>query len=422
MPLLRLLFPRAPLQWAGPILACGLMIGLFGLLFLIGGFIDLSASTPHPEGWAATLHYAFRRSIAHHADPKSVPADLDSPAMVMKGATYYATACGHCHGAPGLGQNPVALMMRPRPQYLPAVVDQFAPAELHYIVLHGVKYSGMPAWPAQSRPDEVWPIVAFLRAMRRTSYAQFRMLSRGDTPVQPTADPGLAFGTPGRLQRYALYAPDQPSDREHRYDRPVYGFDAFADSGDPRVTCAACHGADGAGRPGGAFPNLTIQTQTYLKDALTAFATGQRQSAYMQTVATQLSPGQIDALADYYGRIPARPLPAAGPVDPQTRAIGARIVGYGDKARGIGACSSCHGITRAVGKAVPRLEGQGAQYLIDQMRVFRSGGRGSSGSTNPMNRIARDLTDRQITAIATYYASTPPGVKAVQAARAVAAQ
>lgn len=419
--LFRLIFPRNPMQWAGPIIACGTVIGLIAMLVLVGGFADLGASTPHPEGWAATLHYAFKRSVAHHADPKAVPADLDSPAMVMKGAAYYATACSHCHGAPGLGQNPVALMMRPRPQYLPAVVGQFSAAELHYIIRHGVKYSAMPAWPAQSRPDEIWPVVAFLRAMRTTSYAQYRALSRGDAGSPSAAAPAFAFGEPGRLADYALYAPDQPSDAEHRYARPAAGFDAFADAGDPRATCAACHGANGAGRPGGAFPNLTIQTPTYLKDALTSFANGQRQSAYMQTVATQLTPRQIAALADYYGNLPATA--ATGfPADARLQAEGARIAAYGDKMRGIGACTSCHGITRAVGKAIPRLEGQSARYLIDQMRIFRSGGRGSSGSVNPMNRIAQALNDRQIAAIATFYASTPPGTKDLAAARAVAAQ
>lgn len=415
----RLLFPRAALQWAGPILACAGVIVVIAVLVLISGVADLSASTPHPEGWADTLHYAFRRSVAHHADAQAVPADLDSPAMVMKGAAYYATACAHCHGAPGLGQNPVALMMRPQPQYLPAVVDQFTPTELHYIVLHGIKYSAMPAWPAQSRPDEVWPMVAFLKAMPQASYQQFREWSRGDAPAPRAPPSGLAFSVPDRLQGYALYAPDQPSDREHRYARPAYGFDAFADAADPRSTCATCHGADGAGRPDGAFPNLTIQTTTYLKDTLTAFATGQRKSAYMQTIATQLSPQQIDGLAAYYGNLPAKAA-VGGPVDAARRALGARIVAYGDRARGVGACTSCHGITRAVGKAVPRLEGQSARYLIDQMRAFKSGGRGSSGSVNPMSRIAHDLSDHQIMAIASYYASTPPGTKALPAAQAAA--
>lgn len=415
------LFPKTLLQWAGPVLTCVLAALLLAVLVIASGISDLSASMPHPEGWATILHVAFKRSVAHHADPRAVPADLDTPSMVEKGAAYYATACAHCHGAPGVGQNPVALMMRPRPQYLPAVVGEFTPAELGYIVRHGVKYSAMPAWPAQSRPDEVWPIVAFLRAMPKLRYARFRALAYGDGRQTPTDAAIPPFAPPTRPTTYALHRIDQPSDAEHLYAAPVFGFDSGGPGDSPIVPCARCHGADGRGRAQGRMPDLTIQTPTYLYDSLIAFARGTRKSGYMQTVATQLSRAQMAALARYYGNRPAAPGPAPQPgIDPARKKEGARIAAYGIAGQGAGGCTNCHGITKAIGKAIPRLEGQGYGYLVDQMRAFRTGGRGSTRGINPMGAVAHRLTDHQVAAIAAYYAATPPGADAVPTARAAA--
>ena len=52
--------------------------------------------------------------------------------------------------------------MLPQPPYLGTVVEKRSPQQLFYVIKHGIKFTGMPAWPAQSRDDEVWSVVAFL--------------------------------------------------------------------------------------------------------------------------------------------------------------------------------------------------------------------------------------------------------------------
>ena len=42
------------------------------------------------------------------------------------------------------------------------------PNELFWIVKHGIKYTGMPAWVALDRDDEVWAVVAFLNGTPRS--------------------------------------------------------------------------------------------------------------------------------------------------------------------------------------------------------------------------------------------------------------
>ena len=57
-----------------------------------------------------------------------------------------------------------------------SVVD-WSDEELFWIVKNGFKYTGMPAWPAQGRDDEVWAQVAFCALSRHTA-ATYAILPR----------------------------------------------------------------------------------------------------------------------------------------------------------------------------------------------------------------------------------------------------
>ena len=401
--LLPLLFPRRFSQWAGPLVVATITGLLAAAMIVVSGVVELSAAKPHPEGWARLLHYTFARSTAFHAGPPA-PADIDSPVRVAAGAAYYGQVCARCHGGPGFGQNPVVLSMHPRPQYLATDLPSagFTAPELFRIVKAGVKYSAMPSWPADRRDDEIWQLVAFLRVLPKLTPDQFRQLA---AVQQGPGNAAAAFGPPAPLHRYRLRNDDEPPATSFAYRSPAFGFSGYALTADPVATCARCHGADGAG--GGAFPNLTIQSRDYLARTLAAYAAGRRRSGFMQVIATELSPTQIDALATHYAALP-RKAAAAGQSAP---AEGQQIALVGVPAKGLGPCAGCHGVTPAAIKAYPSLEGQQAWYLANQMRVFRSGGRGTivgDKAIDPMVAIARRLTDVQIDAVARWYAAQPP--------------
>src|ERR1700690_348093 len=82
--------------------------------------------------------------------------------------------------------------------------------------------------------------------------------------------------------------------------------------------------------------------------------------------------------------------------------IGAQIVAQGT-ARGAVACARCHGFDGASdgSGAFPRLDGQSAQYLAEQLRHFASGHRQNA----LMQPIAKGLKDDEIEAVSQYYAS-----------------
>src|SRR5690606_25016642 len=67
---------------------------------------------------------------------------------------------------------------------------------LFWIVKHGLKYTAMPAWPAQQRDDEVWAVTAFLVRLPELSpraYRELAGMTRTGQAVQDGAE--LATGS-----------------------------------------------------------------------------------------------------------------------------------------------------------------------------------------------------------------------------------
>jgi cytochrome c553 len=67
------------------------------------------------------------------------------------------------------------------------------------------------------------------------------------------------------------------------------------------ATCAACHGRDGVGIMG-IYPTLSGQHADYLEHTLTAYRTGARKNGIMAPFASQLKPGEIREVAEYFAK------------------------------------------------------------------------------------------------------------------------
>jgi len=72
------------------------------------------------------------------------------------------------------------------------------------------------------------------------------------------------------------------------------------------------------------------------------------------------------------------------------------------KRKAVQACAACHG-TQGISMAprTPHLAGQDPDYLIEQLRHYRTGKR----SHEVMAVIAKSLTEQEIQAVSTWYAS-----------------
>ena len=339
------------------------------------GVISVRASSGHWPVTAWLLDAAKLQSVRTYSLGVTAPA-LDDQALVVRGAAHYAIGCESCHGSPDTRVPPVMNAMTPPPPELKGDrLTRWTPAQLFSIVKHGIKFTGMPAWPAQQRDDEVWQVVAFLARLPEMSRTEYRQLAGRE----PEGDnPGVPVGTGGQ--------PEVPET--------------------VTMTCTRCHGSDGTGR-NGTFPSIAGQRGPYVYASLRAFAGRSRFSATMSEVAGRLTDADMRAVASYYERLPSRIV--ITPPDAPVRSRGDRLATSGDPERNIPACVECHGPSEVPkNPAYPRLAGQHAGYLMRQLELLKARHRGGTPRVNLMHAVADRLEPQDMHEVARYYASLLP--------------
>ncbi|MDP9109310.1 MAG: c-type cytochrome, partial [Pseudomonadota bacterium] len=131
------------------------------------------------------------------------------------------------------------------------------------------------------------------------------------------------------------------------------------------ASCAACHGATGAGNPAGGFQRLAGLHPAYIAAQLAHFANGTRQSPIMSPIAKPLTLAERDAVASYFGKQQgAGPVLSADDDKMKSTDTGAWLANHGRWDDNLPACSQCHGPGGiGVGAAFPALTGQTSTYL-----------------------------------------------------------
>lgn len=177
------------------LLALIVLAGGVGGWVLWGGVYDISATNQHTDPVFKVLDYAMRRSVQSRTDDLEAPRDLGEARRVRAGAVIYRDQCVQCHGAPGVSPEPMAFGLTPAPANLLAAGRTWTPGEIFWVVKHGIKMTGMPAWVYRLSDDEVWDVVAFVRAMPMMAPRDYAQLAAslpppGSTSVaaKPSAD------------------------------------------------------------------------------------------------------------------------------------------------------------------------------------------------------------------------------------------
>ena len=355
--------------------AFAVLMAIAGFLLAASGVIPIKASSGH---WAVTrwfLQFSKQRSFSTHSIGTEVPP-LDDARLVLQGAGAYETNCSACHGSPLLPDPRVAQHMTPRPPYLPTTLHNWDDAELFYIVKHGIKFTGMPAWPARQRDDEVWAVVAFIRRLPDLDSTGYRRLANGDAEVSEVEPLERLLG-------------------------PTNVPEAIATS------CARCHGSNGLGR-GSAFPKLAGQSSAYLYHSLHAYARNERHSGVMGPVVAGLGDEEMLALARYYAGLGSGQSVASGD---QSESIerGRRIALEGIPGQRVASCVSCHGPGNLPRNPIyPELAGQYPDYLSLQLELFKKHARGGTSYAHIMRQTAERLTAQQVRDVTLYYSSLSP--------------
>ncbi|MEO8418343.1 MAG: cytochrome c [Methylophilaceae bacterium] len=168
----------------------------------------------------------------------------------------------------------------------------------------------------------------------------------------------------------------------------------------PIVTqlCAACHGVDGNSMVP-MYPTLAGQHPEYITKQLTNFKAGDRKNPVMSGMVVTLTPEDMVNLGAYFGTKTAK---AGTAKSNGAGSVGEKIYRGGIPGIGVPACASCHGPTGAgVPVQFPRLAGQHADYIVTQLKAFRSGERVNDGA-KMMRMVAAKLSDEDVAAVADY--------------------
>ncbi len=138
------------------------------------GVYNVAADDPHSRPVYALLETARERSIEVRAAKLQVPTNLDDPERIRQGAGNYNAMCVTCHLSPDAAATEMSKGLYPAPPNLSK--QPVAPAEAFWVIKHGIKASGMPAWGRSMQDDYIWNMVAFLQQLPGMDAARYRAL------------------------------------------------------------------------------------------------------------------------------------------------------------------------------------------------------------------------------------------------------
>ncbi len=167
-------------------------------------------------------------------------------------------------------------------------------------------------------------------------------------------------------------------------------------------TCAACHSADG----NSVIPEnpvLAGQIPEYIERQLKNYKSDVRPNPIMKGMASSLTPEEMKELGGFFG---AQKIKSKTSKAPDLVEKGKIIFRFGNEKTGVPACMGCHGPAGAgVPTQYPRLAGQHATYILNQLKGFRKGERGANKtdiSGKIMVDVANKLSEAEMIAVAEY--------------------
>ncbi|MHB8412793.1 MAG: c-type cytochrome [Candidatus Acidiferrales bacterium] len=122
--------------------------------------------------------------------PKIVNPVQPTDQNLIEGASIYLKRCSVCHGDPANPESPLANTLYPPPPQFVSDAPDMEENENYYIMLHGVRWTGMPGWKNVLKDQEIWQVVTFLSHMNNLPPAAKSVFGpAGSAPVTAPAKP-----------------------------------------------------------------------------------------------------------------------------------------------------------------------------------------------------------------------------------------
>jgi mono/diheme cytochrome c family protein len=136
-------------------------LALGGYILLKKGYVDFKADNEPSAFEEHMAMAAVDASTERNAPEQKNPIAADEVNLVA-GAKLYVNHCAGCHGVPA---NPDSQFGRsfnpPVPAFFKDAPDM-PDNENFYIIQHGIRWTGMPAWNKTLSEGQTWQLVTFL--------------------------------------------------------------------------------------------------------------------------------------------------------------------------------------------------------------------------------------------------------------------
>lgn len=153
--------------------AVGAIVGL-----AYSGLPDVSATASESSPVRWLLETTRKRAVESRAAGIEVP-DVSGQERLAAGAAAFDDMCVGCHGAPGREPFVGARYMSPPPPDLARPSPERSAAETYWVIKHGIRMTGMPAWGPTHSESDLWDLTAVVERLPQMSAEEFADLLAG---------------------------------------------------------------------------------------------------------------------------------------------------------------------------------------------------------------------------------------------------
>jgi mono/diheme cytochrome c family protein len=145
-------------------------VGLSGVLVIlaIAGTVRLGIIPVNADGSPSFLEARVFPMVLHASVARGAKQIRSRPLVdedVPAGRDIYASLCAECHGRldgrPGL----LGLSLYPPAPQFSAHPSSYTSSELFWVIKHGIRDTGMPAWGNRLSDQDIWNVAAFAKSM-----------------------------------------------------------------------------------------------------------------------------------------------------------------------------------------------------------------------------------------------------------------
>jgi mono/diheme cytochrome c family protein len=145
----------------GVVLTLALLM-LSALVITRLGLMPVSADGTHSRLEARIMPAVLHASIVRHASAEQNPVPLNEDNL-KAGVDNYKAMCARCHSTPANGPSVYGQSFYPPAPRLPEEMSSYTGSQLFWLIKHGIRNTGMPAWGGMLSNEEIWQIVSLLK-------------------------------------------------------------------------------------------------------------------------------------------------------------------------------------------------------------------------------------------------------------------